>query len=152
MENKLTSSPNYKILKTSFKLFTFVALCGWVTLVGLPFWGGGPKFVVFIIVSLLAIIYGYLLYLSFKEKPVPGGDRPGFFTLRGVIALFQNPTAIIAAWVHILAFDLMVAVYIQQEGSRLEISHWLLIPCYILTLVFGPLGLLLFFILIWFVS
>ncbi len=151
MKETLDSLPNYQKLKTLFKVFNAIALCGWVTIIGLPFWDDGSKFVAFVVVSLLALIYAYLLYSSFKVKPVRGSDRPSFFNLRGVVALFQNPVAILAAWVHILAFDLMAAVYIQQEGTLLEISHWLLIPCYLLTLMFGPLGLLLFFIISWIV-
>lgn len=147
MNNRLQSSLNYQKLKISFKFFNLIALCGWVVLIGLPFWEAGSTFVVYVAVSSLALIYGYLLYLSFKEKSIAGEDRPGFLSLRGVVALFQNPTAALAAWVHILAFDLMVGVYIQQEGSQLDISHWLLIPCYILTLIFGPFGLLLFLII-----
>ena len=43
--------------------------------------------------------------------------KPGFFTLRGVLALFSNPKAVLAAWIHILAFDLMVGLHIQQQGA-----------------------------------
>jgi hypothetical protein len=151
MKHKIEALPNYQKLKTIFKLFNYIALSGWAILIGLPFWSDGTTFVVFVVVSLLAIIYAYLLYSAFQDKPAPGGDRPSFFNIRGVIALFQNPINILAVWVHILAFDLMAAVYIQQQGSLLGISHWLLIPCYLLTLMFGPLGLLLFFVISGFV-
>jgi Mg2+/Co2+ transporter CorB len=152
LNNKLASLPNYQTLKTLFKLFNGIALLGWATIIGMPFWEDGSTFVAYVVVSLLALIYAYLLYSSFKVKPESGADRPSFFNIRGVIALFQNPVAILVAWVHILAFDLMAAVYIQQEGSLLDMSHWLLIPCYLLTLMFGPLGLLLFFAMSLFVA
>ena len=58
-------------------------------------------------------------------------------------------TAALAAWVHILAFDLMVGLYIRHEGAIAGISHWALLPCYVLTLMFGPLGLLAFLALRW---
>ncbi|MNG35006.1 hypothetical protein D3C84_1216460 [compost metagenome] len=48
---------------------------------------------------------------------------------------------------HILAFDLMVGLYIRHEGALAGISHWALLPCYLLTLMFGPLGLLAFLLL-----
>lgn len=152
MSTDLRASPHFQTLKTSFKVFSAVALVGWLPIFFLPFWEAGPTFVVSVSVTLLAVIYGFLLKLSFSEKGPTGGDKPGFFNLRGVIALFQKPTAILAAWVHILAFDLMAAVYIQQEGTQLGMSHWILLPCYFLTLMFGPLGLLLFVILRFFVA
>ncbi len=151
MKGQLKALPNYQQLKFLFLLFNVVAISGWVVIIGFPFWGWGSSFVVTVVVGLLAIIYGYLLLLSFKQKPTPGGDRPGFFNMRGVVALFQNPVSILAAWVHILAFDLMAAIYIQQQGNQIGISHWLLIPCYLLTMMFGPLGLLLFLAIQWFV-
>lgn len=57
--------------------------------------------------------------------------------------------ATLAAWVHILAFDLMVDLYIRNESALAGISHWLLLPCYVLTLMLGPLGLLAFLALRW---
>lgn len=137
-------------LNTSFKLATYTALAGWVALIGLPSWGQGHQFVLFIVVVLLGSLYGYVLQNAMKLKSDPGADKPSFFTLRGVIALFQKPESIVAAWIHILAFDLMVALYIRSEGTSLEISHWALIPCYLLTMMFGPLGLLLFLGVRWF--
>ena len=70
--------------------------------------------------------------------------KPGFFTLRGVLALFSNPKAVLAAWIHILAFDLLAGLYIQQQGAAQGIGHLWLVPCYLLAMMFGPLGLLLF--------
>lgn len=43
----------------------------------------------------------------------------------------------------------MVGLYIRHEGAIAGISHWALLPCYVLTLMFGPLGLLAFLALRW---
>ena len=45
------------------------------------------------------------------------GGPLSYHTLRGVLALFSNPKAVLAAWIHILAFDLMVGLHIQQQGA-----------------------------------
>jgi hypothetical protein len=105
--------------------------------------------VVAVVVVLLAVIYGWVLFAAMRQRPEPGSGKPGFFTLGGVLALLRNPTAALAAWIHILAFDLMVGVYIRHEGALAGISHWVLLPCYALTLMFGPLGLLAFLALRW---
>lgn len=67
--------------------------------------------------------------------------------LEGVVNLLKNPRGVLIGWVHYLAFDLMVGLYIKSEATQLEIPHLLQIPCFILTLLYGPFGLLLFFII-----
>lgn len=127
-----------------FRLATWTALAGWLLLFGFPHWARADEVVLLVAVVLLALIYALLLRHALRQRPAPGGARPGFFTLKGVLALFGNPVAVLTAWVHLLAFDLMVGLYIRSEGAALGLSHWLLLPCYLLTMLFGPLGLLLF--------
>lgn len=136
-------------LKPLFKLASLVALAGWLLLVLLPSWSHTTPVVVGVVVVLLALIYAWILFAALRQRPEPGSGKPGFFTLSGVLALLCNPTAALAAWIHILAFDLMVGVFIRQEGALAGISHWALLPCYVLTLMFGPLGLLAFLCLRW---
>ena len=130
-----------------FKIASLAALAGWLLLVLLPGWAHTESLVLGTSVLLLIGIYAWVLKVAMTQKAEPGADRPGFFTLRGVVALMRNPTAALACWVHILVFDLMVGVYIRQEGALPGISHGWLLPCYVLTLMFGPLGLLSFLLL-----
>ncbi|MBP8236169.1 MAG: DUF4281 domain-containing protein [Pseudomonas sp.] len=136
-------------LKPLFQLTSLIALGGWLMLVCLPFWSYTDELVLGLSVVLLAIIYSWLLFVAMRQRPEPGSGRPGFFSLGGVLSLLRQPTAALAAWVHILAFDLMVGLYIRHEGAIAGISHWALLPCYVLTLMFGPLGLLAFLALRW---
>jgi hypothetical protein len=53
----------------------------------------------------------------------------------------------VAGWVHYLAFDLMTGLFIKRNALKHGISHWLLIPCLFLTFMFGPIGLLLYFLI-----
>ncbi len=59
-------------------------------------------------------------------------------------ALFQHPGLLTAGWFHYLAFDLFVGTWIAREGERVGIAPVLLIPCFVLTFLFGPVGLLAF--------
>jgi hypothetical protein len=127
-----------------FKFSTWLAFAAWAVLILFPDWRDGGRVVLFVGVVLLALIYAVLLTRALRQKRVPGAARPGFTTLKGVLALLANPQAALAAWVHILAFDLMVGLYIRSEGAALGFSHWALLPCYLLAMLFGPLGLLLF--------
>jgi hypothetical protein len=47
-------------------------------------------------------------------------------------------------WVHFLAFDLAVALWIRSDAAAAGIAHGWLLPVYALTLMFGPAGLLLY--------
>ena len=136
-------------LKPLFQTASVLALIGWLLLMALPGWAHTASVVVGVVVVLLAIIYAWVLFPALRQRPEPGSGKPGFFTLGGVLALLRNPTAALAAWIHILAFDLMVGVYIRHEGALAGISHWALLPCYVLTFMFGPLGLLAFLGLRW---
>jgi hypothetical protein len=130
-----------------FKTASLAALGGWLLLVLLPGWAHTEGLVLATSVLLLIAIYAWLLKAALSGKGEPGNGRPGFFTLGGVLALMRNPTAALACWIHILVFDLMVGLYIRQEGALAGISHGWLLPCYLLTLMFGPLGLLAFVLL-----
>jgi hypothetical protein len=89
----------------------------------------------------LSVGYCISLFLGFGKS---GG---GFDTLPAVRKLFSNDWALLAGWVHYLAFDLFVAAWIARNADKAGISRWLLIPVLPLTFLFGPAGFLLFQIL-----
>ena len=88
----------------------------------------------------LALSAGYCvaIYLGFGQS---GG---GFDSLPAVRQLFSNDWALLAGWVHYLAFDLFIGAWIARDAERSGLSRWLLIPVLPLTFLFGPAGLLLF--------
>ena len=130
--------------KRLFQLASLAALGGWSVHILLPTWSQGPRLVLGVAVALLCVLYGVSLFQALTSRGERSMGKPGFFTLRGVLALFSNPKAVLAAWIHILAFDLLAGLYIQQQGAAQGIGHLWLVPCYLLAMMFGPLGLLLF--------
>lgn len=130
--------------KRLFQLASLAALGGWSVLILLPTWSQGPRLVLGVAVVLLCVLYGVSLFQALTSRGERSMGKPGFFSLRGVLALFSNPKAVLAAWIHILAFDLLAGLYIQQQGAAQGIGHLWLVPCYLLAMMFGPLGLLLF--------
>jgi len=71
----------------------------------------------------------------------------GFSSLHGVAAFFSSPYALTAGWVHYLVFDLFVGAWETRDAKRRGIPHLLVIPCLVVTLVVGPVGLLLYIVL-----
>lgn len=122
------------------------SLIGWICLVFFPAWQYTPQ-VTFSVVIMLCMIYTYSVFLG-RHLDDPGEKMKGhFWSLRGVMSLFKTPRAVLGGWVHFLAFDLLTGLIITMDAARSDISHWFVIPCLLLTLMFGPAGLLLYFVL-----
>jgi len=72
------------------------------------------------------------------------GDEAGFGTLAEVTALFTDRWAVLAGWLHYLAFDFLVGCWILQKARDEGIAHaWVVVPL-VLTFLLGPLGWMLF--------
>ena len=64
-----------------------------------------------------------------------------------MISLFKSPRVVLAGWIHYLTFDLMVGLYIVTDATRHGIGQLWLLPVLLLTLMFGPAGLLLYLLM-----
>lgn len=91
---------------------------------------------------LLGIVYVVLIVDGFGEAE--GG---GFGSIAEVRALFASDAGLTAGWLHYLAFDLFVGTWISREGLAAGLPRLLIVPCLVLTFLFGPAGLLLFYAL-----
>jgi hypothetical protein len=89
----------------------------------------------------LALLYLWLVATTFGRTP------GGFGSLADVSLIFQNPWVLLAGWIHYLAFDLFVGSWEVRDAQRVGIRHLFVVPCLVLTFLFGPIGLLLYFIL-----
>ena len=140
-----------KALSHIFKFTCFTALLGWLVLFLLPFWPvttfSPQSFVVGIVALLLSIAYVYLVFLGKRHDDPDHKIRGSFWSLKGIINLFKTPRIVLAGWVHYLVFDLMVGLFIVSNAAHYNISHWLLLPCLFLTMMFGPTGLMLYLLL-----
>lgn len=133
-------------LERVFSLVSAAALIGWVFLalapLGRPLAVSGARIVA-------ALLCG--AYFAFLVTGLASGNGPpegaGFDTLAGVRLLLSSPEALLAGWVHYLAFDLFVGSWQVEDAPAANIPHWLLLPCLALTFVAGPVGLLLYLIL-----
>jgi heme A synthase len=126
-----------------FQICSTIAIIGWLILIiASPFILEVDKFLVGVIITLLAIVYAWLIASSFNP-----GDMKSFGSLDGVMTLFQNKTLLTAGWVHYLAFDLMVGTWIKRNSLKYGINHWLIIPCLLFTFMLGPVGLLVYLLI-----
>jgi hypothetical protein len=73
-----------------------------------------------------------------------GRTPGGFSTLAAVALLFTSPWVLLAGWIHYLAFDLLIGTWEARDARERGVRHLLLIPCLVLTFLFGPAGWLLY--------
>lgn len=135
-----------KNLSRLYKISMLIALIGWIVLIGFPTASFTDPFITLVIVLLLCGIYAYLLFV----QKTPKGERypkGNFKEFQGIVNFFKNPKVVLVGWVHFLAFDLMVGLYIKNDALANDFSFWWVIPSLILTILFGPLGLLSYFLL-----
>ncbi|TPG66675.1 ABA4-like family protein [Hymenobacter nivis] len=90
----------------------------------------------------LAAVYAVLIAAHYLG---PHGGEGGFGSLAAVAALFRDPWALLAGWVHYLCFDLWTGAWEVRDAQRRGLPHALVVPALALTFLFGPVGLLLYF-------
>lgn len=133
-------------LERVFSLASAAALIGWLLLAFAPLRRTAAVMAARVIVALLCGAY-----LAFLVVGLASGDGPpkgaGFDSLAGVRLLLSSPEALLAGWVHYLAFDLFIGAWQVEDAPRANIPHTLLLPCLALTFVAGPVGLLLYLLL-----
>ena len=127
-----------------FQLANLLALVGWIVLLLGYRRPGLINLLVGIVVALLCALYAILVF-----KTLQPGDFKQFSTLAGISSLMSLPGAALVGWIHYLAFDLMTGIFIAVNGRRHGVRFILLLPCLLCTLMLGPFGLLLYFIVRW---
>jgi hypothetical protein len=123
-------------------LFSFASaavLPGWLMLVLAPRWRPTARLVSAVLIpGLLAVLYAAIIAARW------GGAEGGFSSIADVQKLFADPWLLLAGWVHYLVFDLFIGAWEVRDAQRLRIPHLLVVPCLVLTFLFGPVGLLLY--------
>ena len=99
--------------------------------------------------GLLALAYAILIFGLMGGLFDPGGKSSGadFTSLAGVMALFDTKGGATIGWIHYLAFDLFVGIWIARNADRHGISRLWQVPCLFFCFMLGAVGLLLYLIL-----
>lgn len=130
--------------ETVFRIANTVALAGWLMLALFPRRRWSAPLVAGVLVPLLfAALYAILVVAHI------GNAKGGFDSLANVSALFADRWLLLAGWVHYLAFDLFIGAWEVCDSQRQGIPHWVVLPCLLLTFLFGPMGLLCYFAIRW---
>lgn len=127
------------MLEQVFSIANSAALFAWIALIVLPRWAALLATLRWGVVGLLSALYAVLVSVFFFR--VEGG---GYFSLEAVETLFTSSEVVLAGWVHYLAFDLFVGIWIAARSDALGLSRLIQAPILLATFMFGPVGYLFF--------
>ena len=126
-------------IETWFSLSSTLAVAGWIALLTSRFFPVLAQRISGLAIPLLLSVAYAGLVLAFWR-----GAEGGFDTLDNVVRLFTAKEIALAGWIHYLAFDLFVGAWIVRTARAESIAFLLIVPCLLLTFLFGPVGFLAF--------
>ncbi|QIG53391.1 DUF4281 domain-containing protein [Altererythrobacter sp. BO-6] len=126
-----------------FGAANLLALISWAALILLPRWPALLSALLYLVVGLLSMLYAGILIGLMTGWVDPGGSMEGgnFSSIEGVQALFAAKGGLTLGWVHYLAFDLFVGIWIARDADAKGFSRFIQAPILLATFMAGPLGL-----------
>ena len=126
-----------------FSMANMMAMPMWLLLIILPKWKVTRFLIDYKVIPLLLSLF-YAFYIALHLQSGGGLD---FGSLSSVMSLFTIEDAVMAGWVHYLAFDLLVGMWMINQNRSLGSHQLLMAPCLFATFMLGPMGFLLFMVL-----
>ncbi|MGQ0566655.1 MAG: ABA4-like family protein [Gemmobacter sp.] len=126
---------------TLFQIANTTTLAGWLALALFPLAPRPATLVAVVLPILFSTLYAALILAHWA------GAEGGYGSLAEVMRLFDFPGMALAGWVHYLAFDMLMGLWIARNARAQGMSHLLVLPILALTFLFGPSGLLAYLIL-----
>ena len=123
----------------TFSIAGMLTMAGWLALLISPLIPNWSDRIAGLLIP-IALSTGYVIILLF----FPANNGGGFGTFAEITQLFTSSNALMAGWIHFLAFDLIVGAWICREARQHDIRFWMVMPCLPVTFLFGPAGFLLF--------
>ena len=134
---------------TIFKFANLFAMLAWIALIF------GPRREILYtllfngVVGLFSLFYACLLVYLLFIAPASGSGGPDFSTIEGVRTAFAADAGLTLGWVHYLAFDLFVGLWIARNADEISLSRIVQAPILLATFIFGPFGLVIYLIVRW---
>ena len=130
---------------TIFTAANLLAMLAWAVLILAP-----RREIVFTllrdgVIGLFCLLYAALLGMALFG-PSGGDGGVDFSTIEGVRAIFAEDGGVTVGWLHYLAFDLFVGLWIARSSDEIALSRLVQAPILVATFLFGPFGLLVFLI------
>lgn len=124
-----------------FGLASAAVLPGWAILILAPRrWPLLNAVPALVLPGALSLLYAGVVLTHFANATAAGG---GFGSLAQVAILFSDDWALLAGWVHYLAFDLFIGAWAAARMDRNGLDRLVQAAILVCIFLFGPLGLVL---------
>ncbi len=121
-----------------FSIVGVIAMAGWIMLIVSPLAPVWSDRLAGIVIPLFLSLSYATIILMFPAQ------EGGFGSFSDITTLFSDRNALLAGWIHFLAFDLFIGAWICRKGRTDGVPFWLVLPCLPLTFMFGPAGFMAF--------
>ncbi|MEO1488022.1 MAG: ABA4-like family protein [Pseudomonadota bacterium] len=130
-----------------FQAANMIALIAWAVLILAPRWPALLSGILYLVIGGLCALYAVLL-ISVLSGLIPAGEGGADFTsIEGVRSIFGTDVGVTIGWVHYLAFDLFVGLWIARDADAKFFSRFIQAPILLATFIAGPLGLIVWLII-----
>ena len=127
-----------------FDLAGMITMPMWLLMIILPKWKSTQLLMDYKVVPIcLSIIYVIFISIGMNKN----GSFPDFSNLNSVMHLFTEENMVLAGWIHYLAFDLLIGMWMIDKNKILKINQLVMAPILFCTFMLGPVGFLLFTII-----
>lgn len=131
-------------METIFTLSNLIVMPFWLAMIFAPHW----RLTQTTLRSLWVIVPPALIYAALVLPGLPALllllANP---SLDAIASGLSTPTGAAAVWAHLVTFDLFAGRWIYLDSRERGLSAWLASPCLFLTLMVGPLGMLVYLVL-----
>ncbi len=123
-----------------FSIANIMVFPMWILMILFPKWKATRFLIDFKVIPIvLSLLYAFYIISSIIEGP-----SMDFGSLQAVMQLFTVEDAVLGGWLHYLAFDLLVGMWMLDENKTLKIHPMIMAPCLLGAFMMGPIGFLLF--------
>lgn len=126
-----------------FSIVNLIAMLMWALMIFLPKW----KFTRLLMVWKVVPILLSMIYAFYIIQTIGSGVSLNFGSLASVMNLFTLENGVLAGWVHYLAFDLLVGMWLLDQNENLKLNQIVISICLFGCFMLGPIGYLLFTII-----
>lgn len=129
-------------METMFVAINLAVLPSWFLMIFLPHWRGTQRVMSTPWPILFMLVVYIVLLLPQVGELLPLLLTP--FDVHPMAKLLSTPMGVTTGWAHFLALDLFAGRWAYLDSRERGFSAWWVSPVLFLTLMAGPLGLLLY--------
>ena len=107
-----------------FSIANIMVFPMWILMIVFPKWKATRFLIDFKVIPIvLSLLYAFYIISSIIEGP-----SMDFGSLQAVMQLFTVEDAVLGGWLHYLAFDLLVGIWMLNENNTLKIHPMIMAP------------------------